>query len=553
MKDLILKKITLKNYRNFKNASFNFGARKNEIRADNRQGKTNLLEAIYYLLTDNLLNSSDIAKIKPLNTERSDTEIVAECDILNGEIVEPIKIKKVFTEIWKAERGSDAETLQGHETHYYINDLELTSKEFKSRLADKLEMPTDTDINILKMLVNPLYIAELGEGKEWQVLRAFIGALVKTDNTDTLINDDLKNFNNIEDLKKYYRQNIKALLTTETENKGKIDILKSLITITDDDYITATDTLKKVNADILRADYERAEKEQLKADILKLEIKADELTKQADKLSGEITTLNDERESIIQQIRDLKPISKCPLCNRKLSPESQKKAIEKAKADLIAKGRKGRAEKESIQVELENVLTLSKNVDDLKNQKLSRLDALNRAESERADKLTDIEKYKALKSDYEKQQEYKAKIEKLKADTKELSKSRIAFEQKLEIAKSYIVEQAKAMTEKQKEIFGKKYFDLVKYNLNGSIEPICKVLVNEKIPYSSASKSERILIGIEILEVLKKLLSLPNLPILFDEGGEISKKSMQKIKTKSQLICVKVADNIEEIEINSYN
>lgn len=553
MKDLIIKKITLINYRNFKNSSFDFGERKNEIRADNRKGKTNLLEAIYYLLTDNLLNSSDIAKIKPLNTERADTEIIADCNILNGEIVEPAKIKKVFTEIWKAERGGDAETLQGHETHYYINDLELTSKEFKSRLADKLEMPTDTDINILKMLVNPLYIAELGESKDWQVLRAFIGALVKTDSTDTLINDDLKNFNNIDDLKKYYRQNIKALLTTETENKGKIDILKSLITISDDDYITATDTLKKVNADILKADYEKAEKEQLKADILKLEIKADELTKQADKLSGEIAALNDERESIIQQIRDLKPISKCPLCNHKLSPESQKKAIEKAKADLIAKGRKGRAEKESIQAESENVLTLSKNVDDLKNQKLSRLDALNRAESERANKLTDIEKYKALKSDYEKQQEYKAKIEKLKADTKELSKSRIVFEQKLEIAKSYIVEQAKAMTEKQKEIFGKKYFDLVKYNLNGSIEPICKVLVNEKIPYSSASKSERVLIGIEILEVLKKLLSLPNLPILFDEGGEISKKSMQKIKTKSQLICVKVADNIEEIEINSYN
>lgn len=553
MKDLILEKITLINYRNFRNSSFNFGAQKNEIRADNRKGKTNLLEAIYYLLTDNLLNNSDIAKVKPLNTERANTEIIAECDISNGEISEPIRIKKVFAEIWKAERGSDAEILQGHETHYYINDLELTNKEFKSRLADKLEMPTDTDINILKMLVNPLYIAELGESKDWQVLRAFIGALVKTDSTDTLISDDLKNFNNIEELKKYYRQNIKALLTTETENKGKIDILKSLITIADDEYITATDTLKKVNADILRADYERAEKERLKADILKLEIKADELTKQADKLSGEIATLNDERESIIQQIRDLKPISKCPLCNRKLSPESQKKAIEKAKADLIAKGRKGRAEKESIQAELENVLTLSKNVDDLKNQKLSRLDALNRAESERADKLTDIEKYKALKSDYEKQQEYKAKIEKLKADTKELSKSRIVFEQKLEIAKSYIVEQAKAMTEKQKEIFGKKYFDLVKYNLNGSIEPICKVLVNEKIPYSSASKSERVLIGIEILEVLKKLLSLPNLPILFDEGGEISKKSMQKIKTKSQLICVKVADNIEEIEINSYN
>ena len=553
MKDLIIKKITLINYRNFKNSSFDFGEQKNEIRADNRKGKTNLLEAIYYLLTDNLLNSSDIAKIKPLNTERADTEIMADCNILNGEIVEPIKIKKVFTEIWKAERGGDAETLQGHEAHYYINDLELTSKEFKSRLADKLEMPTDTDINILKMLVNPLYIAELGESKDWQILRAFIGALVKTDSTDTLINDDLKNFNNIDDLKKYYRQNIKALLTTETENKGKIDILKSLITITDDDYITATDTLKKVNADIVKADYEKAEKEQLKADILKLEIKADELTKQADKLSGEIAALNDERESIIQQIRDLKPISKCPLCNHKLSPESQKKAIEKAKADLIAKGRKGRAEKESIQAELENVLTLSKNADDLKNQKLSRLDALNRAESERANKLTDIEKYKALKSDYEKQQEYKAKIEKLKADTKELSKSRIVFEQKLEIAKSYIVEQAKAMTEKQKEIFGKKYFDLVKYNLNGSIEPICKVLVNEKIPYSSASKSERVLIGIEILEVLKKLLSLPNLPILFDEGGEISKKSMQKIKTKSQLICVKVADNIEEIEINSYN
>jgi DNA replication and repair protein RecF len=46
---LYLKKITLTNYRNYEHLEVNFPQKINLLQGANAQGKTNLLEAIYYL------------------------------------------------------------------------------------------------------------------------------------------------------------------------------------------------------------------------------------------------------------------------------------------------------------------------------------------------------------------------------------------------------------------------------------------------------------------------------------------------------------------------
>src|SRR4249920_467081 len=49
MKPLAIRQVTLANFRNYTSAQFSFGERFNLISGLNGQGKTNLLDAIYYL------------------------------------------------------------------------------------------------------------------------------------------------------------------------------------------------------------------------------------------------------------------------------------------------------------------------------------------------------------------------------------------------------------------------------------------------------------------------------------------------------------------------
>ena len=60
-----LKNITLKNYRNYKDFEYAFNSNKTLIIGKNAQGKTNILEAIYYLCA---LDSNRIKKDSELIT-----------------------------------------------------------------------------------------------------------------------------------------------------------------------------------------------------------------------------------------------------------------------------------------------------------------------------------------------------------------------------------------------------------------------------------------------------------------------------------------------------
>ena len=88
----------------------------------------------------------------------------------------------------------------------------------------------------------------------------------------------------------------------------------------------------------------------------------------------------------------------------------------------------------------------------------------------------------------------------------------------------------------------------------GSFDPICKPYIFDTVTgestnttWRSGSKSEQVATGIAIVDCIKKTLDLPNMPFLFDEGGEISSETLaQRLKTDSQLICVKVVDNIQK-------
>ena len=68
MKNISLIKLELTNYRNIEHDVLVFDGKNSKIVGENRIGKTNTLEAIYFLFSNYLLDgSSDLTQLKPLD------------------------------------------------------------------------------------------------------------------------------------------------------------------------------------------------------------------------------------------------------------------------------------------------------------------------------------------------------------------------------------------------------------------------------------------------------------------------------------------------------
>lgn len=148
-----------------------------------------------------------------------------------------------------------------------------------------------------------------------------------------------------------------------------------------------------------------------------------------------------------------------------------------------------------------------------------------------------------------------AVLQSVKATQKNHEKELADVEQKKELLNEFMYTKLKLLDFNVSKVFGKIKFQLIQENIKaGSFDPICKPYIFDTVTgestnttWRSGSKSEQVATGIAIADCIKKTLDLPNMPFLFDEGGEISSETLaQRLKTDSQLICVKVVDNIQK-------
>lgn len=104
---MIINSISLHNYRGYKKADINFGKNVNFFIGNNGSGKTNLLEAIYFLALAKSYKSQDISTIKH-DTEfaRINAKIIAEKDLTSKIIISKIG-KKISINNSEIEKLSD--------------------------------------------------------------------------------------------------------------------------------------------------------------------------------------------------------------------------------------------------------------------------------------------------------------------------------------------------------------------------------------------------------------------------------------------------------------
>lgn len=247
-------KVTIDNFRNINHAEYDL-KRINLFTGPNQTGKTNSILAIYWAMTDLLMDgSSDYASFKPQSDKKALVSVELQFD-------DESSLKKTFAEKWTRTRGSSVETMTGHETIYYIDGVKTTITKAKTELlkrfgVSKFEIDAGK-FTLLPALINPYYFAKQ---VEWKDLRKFVIWLCGDVSNEEIFESDQK-FEPIRDrlltdhfdtslTLKYYNQQLKLTKNSVEEYKVKNKGLMQIPDVSKEDLRNAHEKIDLINEQI---------------------------------------------------------------------------------------------------------------------------------------------------------------------------------------------------------------------------------------------------------------------------------------------------------------
>lgn len=213
--NIILKKLTLENFKGIKNRVIEFNEDITTILGENATGKTTIFDGFSWLLWNkDSLDKADF-NIKTIGEDGQyirNLEHLVEAEftlIDNNEKEEKLILKKVLKEDWGTKRGNKKETFNGNNTEYFINNLKVKLKEFTKRIETLITNEQ------FKQLSNPLHFNTNLKTKE---KRPLILSLVNTVTEEEII-DKNKELEPLRELFKTYK--IEEILAINKDRKSE--------------------------------------------------------------------------------------------------------------------------------------------------------------------------------------------------------------------------------------------------------------------------------------------------------------------------------------------
>ncbi|WP_234110190.1 AAA family ATPase [Chryseobacterium sp. R2A-55] len=149
MSKIILKKMTLINFKGIKNLSIDFNENTNIFGA-NGTGKTSVFDAFTWLMFGKDSTDRKDFEIKTLDAfNMAIPKIEHEVSALVLVDGEEVSIKRILKEKWVKQRGALESEFTGNETLYYWNEVPLSQKEFQNKVSQIL------DESIFKLITSP--------------------------------------------------------------------------------------------------------------------------------------------------------------------------------------------------------------------------------------------------------------------------------------------------------------------------------------------------------------------------------------------------------------
>jgi len=180
--NIILKEMTLTNFKGIRSKTFTFNESINVIRGKNATGKTTILDAFLWCLFG---KDSQDRKDFEIKTYDKDNIVIPQLDH-EVEIVlftdRDVRLKRCFKEIWTQKRGSQDIEFTGHETIYFWNDVPLKMSDYNTKISELVNE------GIFKSLTNTAYFHSL----HWEKRREIIFSLAGKIEDKELLSDNLK-------------------------------------------------------------------------------------------------------------------------------------------------------------------------------------------------------------------------------------------------------------------------------------------------------------------------------------------------------------------------
>lgn len=176
MKKVILKSISLVNFKGIRELSLDFAPNNTFIYGENGTGKTTLFDAFTWLLfgKDSTGRSDSNFNIKTLDENgkpilRLEHSVTGVLEVDGKEM----RLKRSFVEKWVKPRGQEEEEMQGHKTAFSINDVVVSTKaEYDAAVREIC------DEQVFRMITNPSYFVTcLGANEQKEMLLDMAGKI----------------------------------------------------------------------------------------------------------------------------------------------------------------------------------------------------------------------------------------------------------------------------------------------------------------------------------------------------------------------------------------
>ncbi|MFU1797334.1 AAA family ATPase [Paenibacillus azoreducens] len=156
MKRIVLERLTLRNFKGFKEFVLDTNGGNADAYGDNGTGKTTAFDAFTWLLFGKDSQNKADFEIKELDSSgkvrRHKLEHEVEADLLiNGR---RRTFRRVFSEKWTKKRGSVTDSFEGHTTDYFIDGIPVKAGEYK----DEVDALIKEDL--FKLLTSPTFFNE---------------------------------------------------------------------------------------------------------------------------------------------------------------------------------------------------------------------------------------------------------------------------------------------------------------------------------------------------------------------------------------------------------
>ena len=160
-------------------------------------------------------------------------------------------------------------------------------------------------------------------------------------------------------------------------------------------------------------------------------------------------------------------------------------------------------------------------------------------------KITTISELTSKIDEYSNIRTLPNKIESLEEEIKQLKQAIFSCEIKKDLVKEFKETKLKLIKESTHTVFPQLDFEIMEVNVNtGAMKEVCYAKLKD-VEYKGINDGHRKLVGIIIIEDIKKALGIDDLPIIFDKRADVDNDMLETIKktTNAQIITTEVSDN----------